>query len=144
MEDDDDLSFLEDLVAPDQIDNYPPQLASATSVGPTTGETLVWGTTVNIIKTQRDFEDFFANFIEEGASEPLYPHLLQKAIETENGNIDLNCSHIYSYNPRLYKQLVNYPTEVVPLFDLVVKKLLHQRLQSLCARWVSRIIALFV
>ena len=37
--------------------------------------------------------------------------------------MNLDCSHIKRYDPTLYKQFVNYPQEIIPLFDVVVGKM---------------------
>jgi DNA replicative helicase MCM subunit Mcm2 (Cdc46/Mcm family) len=40
--------------------------------------------------------------------------------ETEIYILDVNCDHIYEFDPTLYRQLENYPTDIIPIFDLVV------------------------
>lgn len=31
----------------------------------------------------------------------------------------MDCQHILQFNKKLYQQLVDYPTDVIPIFDLV-------------------------
>ena len=50
---------------------------------------------------------------------PYYITLLRQIAETEEYNLDVDCHHIYDFNKKLYNQLVDYPTDVIPIFDLV-------------------------
>jgi len=51
--------------------------------------------------------------------EPHYITILKQIAETEDYNLDIDCAHLYSFNPQLYRQLEDYPTDVIPIFDLV-------------------------
>jgi DNA replicative helicase MCM subunit Mcm2 (Cdc46/Mcm family) len=51
--------------------------------------------------------------------EPLYITKLKEIAETEEYTLDVDCSHILEFNKSLYKQLEDYPTDVIPIFDLV-------------------------
>ncbi|KAL6065643.1 DNA replication licensing factor, mcm4 component [Balamuthia mandrillaris] len=94
----------------------------------TLGQTLIWGTTVNVATCQSQFEEFFLEYREEQdqGDESLYMQLLRKAKDTENPNLNIDCAHLHAYNRELYRQLVLYPQEVIPLFDCVVHKLLRE------------------
>lgn len=37
--------------------------------------------------------------------------------------MNINCDHLKSYNEELYRQLISYPQEVVPTFDMAVNDL---------------------
>lgn len=37
--------------------------------------------------------------------------------------LDVNCSHLLRFNRDLYSQLVRYPQEVIPTFDLATNEL---------------------
>ena len=39
--------------------------------------------------------------------------------ETEDYTLEIDCNHLYVYKPSLYKQLEDYPADVIPIFDLV-------------------------
>lgn len=85
-------------------------------------EKAIWGTTVNVEQTQQTFEHFFRSFREKDEdTEPLYPLLLLKALDTENPNINIDCEHLNSFDPELFKKLVLYPQEVIPIFDIVIQ-----------------------
>jgi len=82
----------------------------------------IWGTTVNVEQTQQTFEQFFRTFKEtDDDEEPLYPQLLAKAVDTENPNVNIDCRHLHLFDPELYKKLILYPQEVIPIFDIVVQ-----------------------
>lgn len=52
-------------------------------------------------------------------TEPYYITRLREANETESGFLDVDCQHLLDYEPQLYEHLENYPTDVIPIFDLV-------------------------
>ena len=58
--------------------------------------------------------------------EPHYIALLKQIAETEEYNLDVDCSHIYDFNKSLYKQLEDYPTDVIPIFDLVTEQVFKE------------------
>ena len=39
--------------------------------------------------------------------------------ETEDYTLEVDCNHLYTYKSTLYKQLEDYPADVIPIFDLV-------------------------
>lgn len=51
--------------------------------------------------------------------EPFYIARLREATETESTFLDVDCQHLYQYDPKLYGFLEDYPTDVIPIFDLV-------------------------
>lgn len=57
---------------------------------------------------------------------PFYMEQLKNIAETEQYILDVNCEHIYDYDHQLYRQLENYPTDIIPIFDLVVTGLFKE------------------
>jgi hypothetical protein len=109
--------------------------------GQPSADLVVWGTNINIVKIQEDFSDFFSSYCEMGNPEPLYMGLLRRVVDTQVGYINIDCEHLHTHSPELYDNLVNYPTEVVPLFDSVVQELVNEELarryprsSDLCSR----------
>lgn len=41
--------------------------------------------------------------------------------------MNVNCAHLESYDPSLYRQLVCYPQEVIPTFDMAVNEMFFER-----------------
>ena len=51
--------------------------------------------------------------------EPYYITKLKEMQETEEFTLEVDCNHIYEFKKSLYKQLEDYPADVIPIFDLV-------------------------
>lgn len=51
---------------------------------------------------------------------PFYIEQLKHINETESYVLDVDCEHIYEFDQNLYRQIENYPTDIIPIFDLVV------------------------
>jgi len=51
---------------------------------------------------------------------PFYIERLREIHETEQFVLDVDCDHIFEFDSTLYRQLENYPTDIIPIFDLVV------------------------
>lgn len=41
--------------------------------------------------------------------------------------LNVNCTHIETYDANLYRQLVCYPQEVIPTFDMTVNEMFYER-----------------
>lgn len=41
--------------------------------------------------------------------------------------LNVNCAHLESYDPSLYRQLVCYPQEVIPTFDMAINEMFFER-----------------
>ena len=95
---------------------------------------VFWGTNINTQDLQNKLRDFLCGFrpkpedhdlmteeakLEYANGEPLYITLLKQIAETEDYTLDVDCNHIHEYDKPLYDQLVTYPTDVIPIFDLV-------------------------
>jgi len=82
----------------------------------------VWGTTVNVNDCRQRFRRFIKNFEKEGSTSgmPYYVAMLQEILEKESNVINLDCRNLHAYDSELYKQLVAYPQEIIPIFDIVI------------------------
>ena len=99
-------------------------LPQTPSSGPTEVEqTFVWGTNVNVNDSQARFRRFFTNFEDPATASPLYPAMLEEIIKNEQLGINIDCNNLYEYDRELYMQLVAYPQELIPIFDLVINDL---------------------
>ena len=67
---------------------------------------------------------FINNFrLKEDDEEPYYMTRLNEIRQSEIYNLNIDCEHLLLFSrntKKLYDQLVRYPQEIVPLFDLVV------------------------
>lgn len=96
---------------------------------------LIWGTDVSVDNCKKEFMEFLKNspFTIEDAEmdearfewarseqpRPLYLTKLEEILHVPNEPyLTLNCAHLKEFNPTLYRQLVNFPTEVIQIFDM--------------------------
>jgi DNA replication licensing factor MCM4 len=72
-----------------------------------------------VIVSDNDDDDDFAE-------EPFYMKALRQILETEDPFFYLNGEHLFQYDQKLYSQLICYPAEIIPIFDLVVNQLFKE------------------
>ena len=91
----------------------------------TTGEAkaVIWGTTVNVEDVMDDFCRFLRTYAPrrdagKQHTDPYYVRGL-KAAHANRTALDVNCRHLHAHSADLYRNLVQYPQEVVPIMDLV-------------------------
>lgn len=84
---------------------------------------FLYGTDINEMQIVKDFLRFIHNFKETRDSEqPFYLQQLhrkwEECTQKQKGiKFQINAEHIQEFCSRLYGHLVNFPTEVIPLFD---------------------------
>ncbi|XP_073085591.1 DNA replication licensing factor MCM4 isoform X2 [Manis javanica] len=104
----------------------------------TLGQKLViWGTDVNVATCKENFQRFLQRFIDPLAkeeenvgidiTEPLYMQRLGEINVIGEPFLDINCEHIKSFDKNLYRQLICYPQEVIPTFDMAVNEIFFDR-----------------
>jgi DNA replication licensing factor MCM4 len=86
---------------------------------------FIYGTDINIDKIVKDIHRFIRRF--KLAEDPNdRPHYLQKlddlwknaqGVVKKGIKFVINGSHIYDFNQALYENFINFPTEVIPIFD---------------------------
>jgi DNA replicative helicase MCM subunit Mcm2 (Cdc46/Mcm family) len=50
---------------------------------------------------------------------PFYFEKLKELKELEETILEVDCDHIYQFDKALYRQLEDFPCDIIPLFDLV-------------------------
>ena len=40
--------------------------------------------------------------------------------ELDGNVLDIDCDHVFQFDQHLYKQIEDYPSDIIPIFDLVV------------------------
>lgn len=94
---------------------------------------MLWGTNIQANLVQQKLKEFINNFVEEKeidqdegdeqfAKMPYYIEKLKFVRAMELQVLDVDCSHIFAYDPQLYRQIEDYPTDLIPIFDLVVSQ----------------------
>uniref|UniRef100_A0A673X850 DNA replication licensing factor MCM4 n=1 Tax=Salmo trutta TaxID=8032 RepID=A0A673X850_SALTR len=123
-----------------QVDLHtePPSADGAVASEQAAGQKLViWGTDVNVGTCKEKFQRFLQRFIDptskedENAgldlNEPLYMQKLEEISVIGEPVLNVNCSHVQSFDADLYRQLISYPQEVIPTFDMAVNELFFER-----------------
>lgn len=87
---------------------------------------VLWGTNINTNDIQQQLKEFLMTHtimpegdVDNFNVEPYYITKLKEMMETEDYTLDVDCGHLYDFNKQLYKQLEDYPADVIPIFDLV-------------------------
>eukprot|EP00045_Choanoeca_perplexa_P011949 m.128406 g.128406 ORF g.128406 m.128406 type:complete len:788 (-) comp15826_c0_seq4:218-2581(-) len=101
---------------PSSAGNHEESNASETSRG-NAGRTVIWGTNVNIEDSTARARRFLRDFSDEEGLEPRYQRLIKQMADTSEWHVDMDCSHLKLHDPELYRQLVRYPQEVIPILD---------------------------
>ena len=91
---------------------------------------LLYGTNLNDGDIQREFREFVLTFKpeeeEEVSQDSYYLQKVHQIRETEIYAMTLDCENLYQYSHMLYWQLINYPSDVIPLFDVVVNTIFRE------------------
>ncbi|XP_053206948.1 DNA replication licensing factor mcm4-like [Panonychus citri] len=108
---------------------------------------VIWGTDVSISVCKDKFKKFL--MWDELDQESLEPEELDLIADAGKGDelsakslyliklediyalgeypfLDVNCAHIHQFDTELYRQLVSYPQEVIPAFDMAVNELFFE------------------
>ena len=95
---------------------------------------MLYGTNINSTEVQQKLHNFLTTFIrldndEDYGKEPFYVERLREIHETEQYVLDVDCDHVFEFDNALYRQIENYPTDIIPIFDLVVTALYKELYQ---------------
>ncbi|KAG4076715.1 hypothetical protein HA402_002002 [Bradysia odoriphaga] len=108
--------------------------AASTDPGSAPGPQLViWGTKVVVSECKEKFKQFLMRYIDPEAqqdeitenmnlNEPLYMQKLEEIHTLEEPFLNVNCSHLKTFDENLYRQLISYPQEVIPTFDMAINE----------------------
>ncbi|XP_073532823.1 DNA replication licensing factor MCM4 [Phyllobates terribilis] len=98
---------------------------------------VIWGTDVNVITCREKFQRFIQRFIDPAAkeednvgldlNEPIYMQRLEEINVVGDPFLNIDCEHLRTFDKDLYRQLVCYPQEVIPTFDMAVNQLFFER-----------------
>ncbi|KAL0278677.1 UNVERIFIED_CONTAM: hypothetical protein PYX00_000428 [Menopon gallinae] len=118
------------------IDSDHPSITPSDLTSPSSGKerTVIWGTDVAISECKQKFFRFIHKFIDPEAQknnpntslnfeEPFYLQKLKEIHTLEEPFLNVDCEHLYAFEPQLYRQLVDYPQDVIPCFDVVINEI---------------------
>ncbi|XP_063075781.1 DNA replication licensing factor MCM4 [Engraulis encrasicolus] len=122
-----------------QVDLHsePPSGDNAVASDQAAGQRLViWGTDVNVASCKEKFQKFLQRFIDPNGrnddnagldpTQPLYKQMLEEISVVGDPVLNVNCGHVEIFDADLYRQLMCYPQEVIPTFDMAVNELFSQ------------------
>ncbi|KAL7675062.1 hypothetical protein ACOME3_001330 [Neoechinorhynchus agilis] len=101
-------------------------------------EIVVWGTNLNVVETELSFVRFIEEFtLSENTTndteslqpidEPHYIKILEEMMIIDCRVLEVDCAHIGKYDETLLNNLVSYPQDVIPSFDIAVAKVALSR-----------------
>ncbi|XP_063694403.1 DNA replication licensing factor mcm4-A-like [Bolinopsis microptera] len=88
---------------------------------------VIWGTDVVVTETQEQFRRFLTQYTEEEEGESFYIQRLEELAISEEPYLNISCEHLQQFCPELYRQLVQYPQEVIPTFDQCINEVFQER-----------------
>ena len=93
---------------------------------------VFWGTNVNVQEVMTKFKQFLNEFkLSTLSSERYYLKMLQEIKNTKVYILNIDSEHINKFDEMLYWQMINFPTEMIPMMDSTVtevyKDLISQR-----------------
>jgi DNA replication licensing factor MCM4 len=91
---------------------------------------MIWGTDIQVSETKAAARRFFTEFIPDDRDEPLYAQLLDQAYANRTNFINLDCSHLRSFDAPLYDKLVRFPTEAITILDVVLTELYTEAFEN--------------
>ncbi len=102
---------------------------------------FIWGTTINVQDVMNSFKEFISSFPDPNNNDnnnnnsdpqPLYPTLLRQLLSDTNNSynnnsysLNVNMEYLWAFNSSLYRQLILYPVEIIPLMEVVIQEYLQ-------------------
>ncbi|KAI1902000.1 hypothetical protein AGOR_G00040210 [Albula goreensis] len=122
-----------------QVDLHsePPSGGDVGSEQPAGQKLVIWGTDVNVGACKEKFQRFLQRFTDPNSredenagldlNEPLYMQKLEEINIVGEPVLNVNCGDLQTFDGDLYRQLISYPQEVIPTFDMAVNELFFER-----------------
>jgi DNA replication licensing factor MCM4 len=106
-------------------------------------QVVIWGTDVCVSLCKSKFIDFLRSTkftseelevdelqkpmgVDMQSAEAYYIQKLEEIYTLEAPFLNVNCHHVCDFDGNLYRQMVAYPQEVIPAFDMAANELFHQ------------------
>lgn len=93
---------------------------------------MLWGTNINLNEISSRVRNFLVNFKlqEDNSGVTYYIRQLGEIKETEIFILNVDGNHINTFDRSLYLTLVNYPTEMIPIMDIVANQVYAECLSN--------------
>ena len=117
----------------------PTKITSDITSDPNAGPQLViWGTDVVVSQCKEKFRRFISKYLDKNVAgdeqfdgmdinEPYYLQRLEEISIVGEPFLNINCEHLREFDGELYRQLICYPQEVIPTFDMAVNEMFFDR-----------------
>ncbi|KAF7494597.1 DNA replication licensing factor MCM4 [Sarcoptes scabiei] len=124
-----------------QLDHGPVSESSVSQSGP---QLVVWGTDVSINECRQKFKKFIHHFkfneedlcsdeiqmsqdyFDSQFQDSYYTKKIRECLIIGDYFLNVNCQHLLKYDENLYRQLVSYPQEVIPTFDMALNEIVNE------------------
>lgn len=125
-------------IGSDALDPIAEQRSDITPSGEAAPHLVIWGTDVVVSECKRKFTQFLLRYIDMeiaqdemteniNLSEPFYMQKLEEIHSLEEPFLNINCAHLKTFDEGLYRQLICYPQEVIPTFDMAINEMFFER-----------------
>jgi len=115
--------------------------SDAVSEAPVGPQLVIWGTDVVVSQCKEKFRKFISRYIDTSmadderfdgvdAQQPYYLQRLDEINIIGDPFLNVNCGHLREFDSDLYRQLVCYPQEVIPTFDMAVNEMFFERFNN--------------
>eukprot|EP01134_Creolimax_fragrantissima_P002737 CFRG2737T1 len=85
--------------------------------------TLIWGTNVDVEQVRRKFSNFLHTFTLPNDNDSFYMRLMRHTATEEKDYINIDCTHLHTFDATIYSQLINFANDMIPIFDAVAAEI---------------------
>jgi DNA replication licensing factor MCM4 len=89
----------------------------------------LWGTSININEVSPRFRSFLIEFRSKDDENYMENYYMRQLSEIRNTSIfilNIDGTHLYNYDKQLYYQIINFPTEMIPVMDVTANALYQE------------------
>eukprot|EP01080_Neovahlkampfia_damariscottae_P012116 gene12116-5608_t len=91
-----------------------------------TSEAYVWLSDINLNTSRSKFKKFILTYQPETKKQPKYKVMLEEIKLAQESVLNIDCKDLYHYDKDFYKQLINFPQEIIPLMDVCTQEVAHE------------------
>lgn len=110
-------------------------VSEANPAGP---QLVIWGTDVVVSHCKEKFRSFVTRYVDRtiadderfsgmDVEQPYYIQRLEEINIIGEPFLNINCAHLREFDSDLYRQLICYPQEVIPTFDMAINEMFFER-----------------
>ncbi|GFR96745.1 DNA helicase [Elysia marginata] len=111
---------------------------AVSEVNPAGPQLVIWGTDVVVSHCKEKFRSFVMRYVDRSIADderftgmdveqPYYIQRLEEINIVGEPFLNINCAHLREFDSDLYRQLICYPQEVIPTFDMAINEMFFER-----------------